>query len=171
MSTERSDQLYAHYLEAAQKFDYFVTGVSLALVGYLGQALHPANIGWNPATIELLSIVTLLGSAVSGLKRIETNVTLIGVSHRRLYEQEAAGSAASAALSGGAAINKSTGEVFSAAQLVYKARYYQVGAEVTKEKLDKLATESGRWYRVRNASLIVGLGLLILSRILPTFVR
>jgi len=170
MSTERSDRVHAQYLEALQKFDYFVAGLSLALVGYLGQAFQPTEIGWNSATIELLSIVLLLISAISGLKRIETNVTLLGVSHLRLYAQEVAGTAASAAATGGAAVNTSTGDFLSPDQLARDAQEHHAGAEIAKKKLDELTTKTMRWYRVRNTCLIGGLGLLVIARALPVFV-
>ena len=165
--TERSDQVHAQYVEAIQKYDYFVAGVSLALVGYLGRAFQPAHIGWNAATVELLSIVALLVSAISGLKRVETNVTLLATSHRRLYEQEAAGATASAAASGGMAINRSTGDVSSPAQLAQDAQSHYTFAQVADEACERLKTKTGRWYRVRNRSLWAGLVLLVLARTLP----
>ena len=165
MSIERSDRIYLTYLEASQKFDYFVAGVGLALVGYLGARFEAVPIGWNPSTIELGAIAALLASAVAGLKRIETNVTLLGVMHKRLYEEEAAGALTGAAGGGGPGLNKATGEVLSLAELLYKAKYHEVGAEVIAETLRELARWSVFWYRARNTLLLLGLGLLVLGRI------
>jgi hypothetical protein len=164
-STERSDNIYTQYLGALQKFDYFVAGVSLALISFLGSAFHATRIGWNPATIELSSLLTLLISAIAGLKRIETQFTLLAMMHRRLYEQEAAGSLVKASVGGGPALNESTGEVLSYSQLVYGSHYHRIGAEVAKEKLDELVDRSSVWYRVRNLTLILGVALLILARL------
>ena len=169
MSTERSDQAYQSYIEALQKFDYFIVGVSIALVGYLGAALRPIGLGWNPATIELAAIASMLLSAVAGLKRIEANVSLLGASQKRLYEQEAAGALKSAALQGGPALNKGTGEFLSPGDLLAKAQYHEVGAEVVAKHVGRLERWSGRWYRARDLFLVLGLALLVLARLLAAY--
>jgi hypothetical protein len=170
MSTERSDSIYVQYLGSVQKFDYFVAGVSLALMGFLGSRFQASRIGWNPATIELSSLLTLLVSAIAGLKRIESQFTLLAMMHRRLHEEEAAGSLAKASQAGGAALNESTGEILSYSQLVFGSQYHRIGAQVIKERLDKLANRSGEWYRVRNVTLILGVALLILARLSQAYV-
>jgi len=38
---KRSLIVFGHYREAEQKFEYFVTGVSVAACGYIAQTLRP----------------------------------------------------------------------------------------------------------------------------------
>jgi hypothetical protein len=170
MPTERSDSMYVQYLGAVQKFDYFVAGVSLALISYLGSTFHATRVGWNPTTVELASLLTLFVSAIAGLKRIETQFTLLGIMHRRLYAEEAAGSLAKASAGGGPALNESTGQVLSYPELVHQTYFHQLGAEVVKEKLDRMVVRSGAWYRVRNFALMLGVALLIAARLMAAYV-
>jgi hypothetical protein len=79
--------------------------------------------------MELASLLCLLLSAIAGLKRIETNVTLLGAMQKRLYQEEAAGSLTSAAMAGGPALNKSTGQVMWPGNLLSRAQYHKAGAE------------------------------------------
>ncbi len=170
MGTERSDKAYAAYVEASQKFDYFVVGLSVALVGYLGAGFRAVPLGWNPPTVELAAIAALLLSAIAGLKRIESNVTLLGTSQRRLWEQEAAGGMKSAAMGGGPALNKGTGQVLGSAQLITEAYRHQIVAEVMTRQLEQIAQQCDRWYRVRNFLLVFGLALLVLARLLVAYI-
>jgi len=170
VSTERSDRVYFSYLEASQRFDYFVVGASLALVGYLGSAYSPARLGWNSATIELAAIALLLFSAIAGLKRIETSLTLLAGMQRRLRAEETAGTMAGVATSGTPALNKATGEILWPADALEKAQRHKVGAEVIAKKLDSMPEWSGRWYRIRNLLLILGLALLVLARVSEPYI-
>ena len=171
MSDNRSDKLFASYLEASQRFDYFVVGAAVALVGYLGARFAAVRLGWNPATIELASLGSLLAAVVCGLKRIETYVEVMKLNQKRLLEEESVGSLTSAAASGAPALNHSTGEILGPGQLMYKAEYHKVGVEVLSEMLDKEAKWSGYWYRARDFFLVLGLLLLVLARVAQAYVE
>lgn len=170
MATERSDKVYESYLEAAQKFDYFVVSVSLALVGYLGAQFQPTNLGWNASAIELATLASLLLSGIAGLKRIETMVTHLAFMHTRLHQEEAAGETTDAAISGRPVLNRSTGDILWPGQLLAKAQYYKMGAQTAAEWLEKVAERGGRWYRTRNFLLFLGLTLLIASRLVVAYI-
>ena len=74
--TAGSDALFGQYLEAQQKFDYFVTGVAIAMVGFLGARFEPTAIAFNPSTVELGAIAALMASAWAGLKGPRKNNSL-----------------------------------------------------------------------------------------------
>jgi hypothetical protein len=170
MSTERSDRAYAAYVEALQKFDYFVVGVSLALVAYLGATLRAIPLGWNAPAIELAAIVSFLLSAIAGLKRVEAIVTLLGAMQKRLYEEEAAGALTKAAASGGPALNESTGQVMGAAALMFQAQYHRAGVGVITKHQESIGARSGFWYRSRDFFLVLGLALLVFARIIAAYI-
>jgi len=170
MPTERSDQVYAYYLEASQKFDYFVAGVSLAIVGYLGSTIQPARISLNASSLELFSLVLILVSAYCGIKRIEAAVVFLGLMHRRLYTEEAAGTMVGASSRGTVdMINESTGEVLSAAEAMWRAAAYGKARKEVKERLTERAASSGRWYLWRNGLLFGGLAGVIAARIFGAY--
>ncbi len=170
MATDRSDKVYEQWLAASQQFDYFVTGVSVALVGYLGAAFKASPLEWNASSVELASLVTLLASAFAGLKRVETTTALLKQMQARLYHEEAAGSATAAMLAGGQQYNQSTGQVRSQQELAVERELHLGMVTKLRPVLDDLAGEAGRWYRLRDFLLVLGLLFLIGSRIVAAYI-
>jgi hypothetical protein len=170
MATDRSDKVYDYWREAAQHFDYFITGVTGALTAYVGQTIKPHRIGLNPDSLELLVLIMLVGSVIAGFKRIETNVTVFRIMHQRLYNEEARGSLVSTS-QGAPVINKSTGDVLLPDQIIALAQHHQSQIEFARTKLDALTNTSMRYYNWRNLLLILGFMLLVASRILPAYLH
>ena len=168
MSTGRSDTLYAAHAAASEKFDYFITGATGALAGYIGQALHPTSIGFNPTTVELASVLVLLVSVAFGLKRIENVIQIIGVNHAALYHEESAG-ALGAALGPGPIFNEQTGDVLSSAEAAYLAQLHRGTSKDLRPKLKQLQARGTTYYHARNWCLVVGFLLLLTARILPAY--
>lgn len=169
MTKGRSEAAWHAWRESSDKFDYFVTGIALALVGYLGSELEPVRLGWNGSTLEVASVILFLGSAIAGLRRIETNVLLVGLMQRQLSHQERAGALTDAGLKAGLFINRATGEVFTGTQAQAGA---QASTELADELTPKLKREAGRserLYRWRNWLLVGGIVALIASRLAPAY--
>lgn len=164
-NNERSDRTYWSWLESATKFDYFVTGLAFALVGYLGADLE---VGVGLGLLEPIAAVLLLGSGVAGLKRIETTLQVLKFMHRRLAEEESAGALMGAGP--GTLLNHSTGEVLSPEEVRQKYVMHRAGVEVIGEKLERESDRSGFWYNVRNGLLVLGLLCLIASKVLPALI-
>jgi hypothetical protein len=59
------------YREASQRFEYFILGVSVALVAYGGKTLETEKLGINPYTLEVAALLLFTASVVVGFKRIE----------------------------------------------------------------------------------------------------
>jgi len=169
MSTDRSDTVYFRWLEASQKFDYFVAALCLALVSYLAGTLDALRLGIDAATVELASILSILGAGFCGLKRIEANVTLLGAMHRRLYLEESAGSLKGAAATGDVQLNIATGELWTPRESLQKAQTNQAAAGKTKHVEKKWGSKAQNWYRWRNRLLIGGLVALIGARVLAGY--
>jgi hypothetical protein len=172
MSTERSDRLYFSWRDAQDKFDYFVAGVSFALVAYLVPQLDAEHSAISSAAwIETAALASLLFGAYAGLKRLEATVTALGVNYDRLRAQESAGALSAAAISGSMVINRSTGEVMSSVSAFQRAASRFSAAESVNPQLDRWARKAERWYKLRNWGVMLGLGLLILARVLPAIVE
>jgi hypothetical protein len=169
MSTDRSDSVYRYWLEASQKFDYFVTGVCFALISYLAGTLKPGTIGLNSNTLLLVSILCLLGAAIAGLRRIEAHVTSLSLMHQRLYSEEKAGTLVSAASEGRSLINTKTGDVFGSDAAMLEALGVKKSIPNIEQNLNKWARLSMRRYKWRNRLLLVGLGGVILSRVVAGY--
>jgi hypothetical protein len=164
MATERSDAAYGHWLEASQKFDYFVVGGALALVSYLGSNNAASAIGWNPGTLQLASATVVLLSAACGLKKAQTHLALLGAMQRRLYLHEMAGAHAQIALKGIPQLNEATGAIVSPQEAAAKADIFAAEAVEAKGVETKLATETERVADWRDRLLILGLLVLVAAR-------
>ena len=70
MASDRS-QAFEHYRDASQRFEYFILGVSIALIAYAGQALPPQRIQANAYAIEVAGILLIICAVLIGLKRLE----------------------------------------------------------------------------------------------------
>src|SRR6266404_3603754 len=91
MSEKRSLIAFEHYREGQQRFEYFITGVSTALCAYVGQTLQPQKFGFNPYTLEVLSVGLVVASIILGFKRIERGILLNQLNHDRLHMAEVRG--------------------------------------------------------------------------------
>jgi hypothetical protein len=116
MSEKRSLIAFEHYREAEQRFEYFITGVSTALCAYVGQTLQPQKFGFNPYTLEVLSVGLIVASIVLSFIRIVNGIFLNQLNHDRLHNAEVRGELVLASLQKQPFINKLTGDVITPAQ-------------------------------------------------------
>src|SRR6266480_2363336 len=68
---ENYRQIFEHYRDASQRFEYFVLGVLVALVAYAGQALSPQKIGLNAYSLEIAGLLLIIAAIVLTFKRLE----------------------------------------------------------------------------------------------------
>lgn len=79
--SEATNLLFLHTREAAQRFEYFLLGISLALCAYIGQSVKPEKLGFSAYTVEILSIAVLIASIVAGFKRVEAMIATSSLNH------------------------------------------------------------------------------------------
>ena len=84
----RSLDMHRSYREAQFKFDNFVLVIILAVCAYLGQSNPYAKIGMNPETMYFLSLVTLVGAAYFGFRRIEYTIEIYKHNSLQLHVAE-----------------------------------------------------------------------------------
>lgn len=165
MSTERSDQLHHAATQAATNFDYFMAGLCTALLGYLIPTLKPGPLGWNPGTLEVGSVVLLLGASLSALKRLENTVLVLNLNAKMLYHQEMAGSLVDGSMGVNLLLNQSTGEMFSPKEAGLRASEHSRLGEAARELAYKAADSTLIWYQLRNWLFMASLVLLLVSRV------
>lgn len=166
MSERPSTQLIERHAESTRRFDYFVTGIALALVGWLGGRSgpivlsHPADIGY------LASLVCLLGAAFSGLKRIEASNTGVRLNALALIGEETAATRQRAVQGPGTLVDASTGAELEREEIKASIVEQLRLAKDARSLLEKTSEASRRWYRMRTWLLVAGLLLLIVGRLL-----
>jgi hypothetical protein len=168
LATERSDAVYGYWRDASEKFDYFVTGLTGALVAFIGERLQPTPLGPNAATVEVAALLLLIASVMVGFKRIEVVVTSFRLMYQRTYRQEARGALVSA-YQGGGLLNSSTGDVLSPVEIEHKVGVLEAETDAAEKHLEELAVSSASLYRWRNRLLLAGFLTLVASRILAAY--
>ncbi|HEV7473793.1 MAG TPA: hypothetical protein VGN90_07080 [Pyrinomonadaceae bacterium] len=165
--SERSIVAFEHYRDASQRFEYFILGVSGALCAYIGQHLTPHKIGLTPYTLELLSLLLLVGSVFVGFKRIEKIIVCHVLNHRLLYLNEERGQLVTN-FKGQPLVNASSGESFSAKATARRISELHESIPALQEQFDRAAVKGNTYYKVRNWLLAAGfLGLLISKILIP----
>lgn len=87
MTTERSLMAFEHYREAEQKFNYFITGLTVTLFAFLAKDFSPQALG-RPEYAEILALILLLMSIYFGFKRIDITILVFQLNHKYLDAQE-----------------------------------------------------------------------------------
>lgn len=120
----------------------------------------------NPS-VELAALALLVLSAVVGFKRIETAVHIFKLQANQLYAQEVAGSSV-VATQATMSVNTSTGELFTAAKLLGRAKSHADAATELEPKIQEAVRRATILYKARNWTLLLGFALLVAARILPS---
>ncbi|GLC25080.1 hypothetical protein [Roseisolibacter agri] len=170
MADERIDKIIDAWRQASEKFDYFLTGGTGALAAYVGQRIEPVRLGWNPTTFEVAALALLGASLYCGIKRIETMVEIYRVQALTLRAETSSQNFIRAAHTpGGEFIDSTTGRPTT------RDRVHAVGVEqgevakVGHQTADSKGKLAVRWYQARNATLFLGLAVLVAARILPAY--
>lgn len=166
MSHERSDKLHFAWQEAAQRFDYFLAGVSAALVAYVGQSLTVQAFGWNGPTIEVGAVVCFCGAFYAGAKRIEAMNYSQLTSIEQHYHIESASSKEKAAGESDFLKDLVSGQVYLPDGLIDEAKEHRAIAAKSATKGQEAQKWGLRFYKWRNWLLLAGFSLLAAARVL-----
>jgi hypothetical protein len=168
MAGEHSAKAYDYWRQASEKFDYFVTGLSGALVAYIGQTIEPHRIGLSAESAELAALGLLAASVVAGFKRIETNVTFLSIMQKDAKNDETKNELRS--ISGHAlVVDLASGLPLSPGEIAARITKHEVVSKAAEEKLDELKAQSVSWYRWRNRLLMAGFAALVIAKLLPAY--
>ena len=161
---ERSLIAYDYWKESSQKFDYFITGLTGALVAFVAERYSPERVGWSPKSLELLSILILVGSVVAGFKRIEYNVESFKMMSQKLDALENLGSLTES-MSSAPVLNVLTGEILTLTDMESRKAHYSQVISLSQSRLQTWTKRSLKAYKLRNYLLIVGFLAIIGSKI------
>jgi hypothetical protein len=171
MTTERSDKVYENWRQAAERFDYFILGVTGALCAFVAQAYKPAKLGCNPSSLELLALMLLVFAAIAGFRRVEQVIFLNLLNHNFLRRNEERGTLVSKSLPGGMPlVNSSTGEVIAPSQIPARVEALSKDLPALQTKIEEVKASAHRWYKVRNWLILAGFVLLVSAKVLSAYV-
>jgi len=165
MAENGSVRAYEAWRDAAQRFDYFTTGISTAVLGYLVPQLQPARIGCSPETLELLALLVLVGSVFAGFKRIEGSVHLLRLGHSRLAHVENANALTAAVGEQVPLYSRETGKLVASEKIMEMVNAHGELVGTVKNLETKVSNRVRLWYSARYYLLIGGFLLLLAARV------
>jgi hypothetical protein len=168
MSEQRSIIAFEHYREGEQRFEYFITGISTALCAYVGQTLQPQKFGFNPYTLEVLSLALVVASIIFGFKRIEIGIWLHQLNHALLHMGEVRGTLIS---NPQGFINELTGDVLTPEEISNRIAQINKDLPTAQRKIKIAKGKILKYYHWRNWLLLCGFLGLFISKILVPYVN
>jgi hypothetical protein len=160
---------FATWNEATQKFDYFMAGLSGAIVAFVGQSFVPHRLGFNPSTLELLALVLLIASFWCAIKRIEIYTDFLRLTLQRDHFEDKAIILRTNSHVG--EVKKiENGEVVSQEEKKQLDKENITKANMAQEKLESQASKASKYYSLRNYLIIAGFVLLLISRVSSVYV-
>jgi hypothetical protein len=163
------DQAFARALQVTEKFDYFVAGIAIALVAYIGQNFEASEMNVGNA-LEFAALVAFFVSSFSGVFRLEGLVESVDQNFGKTRS---------------GTLCLAYGEGLRRAQAPDPEEMYVEGTKVPFEEISArleaerakmqaaearmavIRNQTGSCRKVRDWALILGLGLLVLGRSTP----
>lgn len=162
-----ADTLFHHTRASAQKFEYFLLAITLALLAYEGKTLAPEKLGLNAYTIQVSALLLLVMSVIAGFRHIECMIATSAVNHDVLTAQIKR----SRLVKGDFMYESFTGKELTADERE-TASFQLRGVEDRLTKgLNDWIIKSYRWNRIRMSLLIVGFVLLISAKVLEPYLK
>jgi hypothetical protein len=165
MSTERSDKVHSQWRDSAEKFDYFILGITCALCAFISQTYKPERVGLNAGTLELLALLILVLAVVAGFRRIERTLLATAINHRVLHAYEARGGIVAKLPEGRTLLNEATGEVFPPGAAVRRVAELTKSIQHFEAQLGPVQEAAQVKYHLRNALTLVGFLCLLGARV------
>ena len=168
MSDTRSDRVHALWFESSARFDYYLTGLSVALIAYWGKNLSPPTAAISRDSLLAVALLVLLVSVLLGLLRMEKDIRATGLNFEHLYLSEQAQILESASTQGPVLHDMVHGADQTPAQVKLRAERYRSASKQEERRAASLALAAQRLYMWRGRTLAAGLLLAIASRLWPT---
>jgi hypothetical protein len=160
-----TDKLFYHTRESAQKFEYYLLGVTVVVLGYEGKMIIPERLGANSYTIEIIGIFILVLSVVAGFRHIESMIATSSLNHEILSRESKRARLAK---------GKFAYENFTGKELTIEEKeraLFELRNQVDRltPALEGWIVSSYRWNRVRMWLLLAGFVALLAAKILKPY--
>lgn len=166
---QRSLLAYSRYRDEASKLDHAVLAVIAAVTAYGAQAISPRPLAWalNAYNIELASLMALLVALFFAFKRVEMVVEVLRLNADCLHVLERRGQAMKLVQTPTPepTLNIATGDIYTLEEATAEAQTMDRKAQELRPLIEKRQNAALLWYKVRNRFFLLGLALLVASRI------
>lgn len=167
-SEKRSLIVHENSRQSGDRFDEFVTALTVGLIAYQGQHTTITVFGVNEETGQLFGLGLPLVTALAGLARMESKVLLLQLNAKVLDARERAGAMMSA-YQGATPIvhNSASGDLYERAKLPQHIEAAKKAADAYQAQYDKLEDRPYIAYKIRNALFLAGTAALAVAKLLP----
>jgi hypothetical protein len=157
-------EAWKSWKQAQQKYDYFMVGLSAALFAYLGAKFAPEPLSFSQNTFELLSLAFLLISIVTGILRLESDLSIQSTNLRKIEAQEKLDAVNKILNFPGRNMDLDTGNEISSIEALERQKVLREFVSKAGKGLDKIGKKSEKLFFARNISLLLALAFLIISK-------
>jgi hypothetical protein len=166
---QEAERAYERWLQAAIRYDYYITAVVAALLGFIANSYHPQRITSLVQMFDPLSIAVLVWAFLSGASAIEALIISLRFQSIRKLKQSIIEQIRPALDGSQGILNASTGEILDAAGA--QRQVLATRSEISAlDKADQAALEKGtRHYHRRRRLLTIGFLLLVAGRLLTPY--
>jgi hypothetical protein len=160
---------YEHYQDASQRFEYFIIGISVALVAYAGEKLEPQRLAVSPYMCEVIAIALIIASVVLSFLRMEKIILFHGKNIQILDFEERRGIMQRFLLKGEPQVNTESGELWKPEDMKKQISEFDRVIPELKKHAEHVNAEIAKLYSWRNFLLAVGFGALFIAKILTPY--
>lgn len=157
-------EAWKSWKQAQQKYDYFMVGLSTALFAYIGAKFAPEPLSFLQNTFEMLSLTFLLISIITGILRLESDLSIQSINLKKIEAQEKLDAVNKILNIPGRSMNSDTGNEITSFEALKRQSELKEFVSRAGKGLDKIGRKSEKLFSVRNLTLFFALLLLIVSK-------
>lgn len=167
MSEQRADWVFGKWFDTAIQFDYFATGMCLAMLGFVATHLPTPLFTGIRGGAALVATLMLVAAIICGVKRAESMVLLIHTTAQRVYLEHM-----SMTLNEGILANKPVsdtllGLVISKAQAEHMVDQNRMTIVEIKKDEQEIGDRAALLYRTRSVLAVIALFAILLYQAIP----
>ena len=151
--------MFHSYYKSSEQFDYFMLGLTCAIVAYLAQNVPVSRFNSASYDIYLIAIIALLSAVFCGFRRIEIANVCKRLNAKTLHLAEKRGrlkEALNNVTPGCSILNAETGETHTVAQMMEMIDEISRSLPKGETALKNQQSRSHRYYKMRNQLFFVG---------------
>ena len=168
VAAQRTPAAYEEYRQAAQRFEYFILGISVALIAFVGKTLEPQKLGFSAYTLEVVAVAILVASTIIGFIKVRQMVFLSQCNQEKLHLEERSGILLST-IQSGPFLNALSGEYWTEADVKKEVTNISKVLPHRIQQLEQISSRIGTLDRWRNALLLCGFVCLLAAKILQPY--
>lgn len=167
--SDQSLEIWKNLKQSQLRYEYYIIGLAAALFAYLGSSFKPEALSVSQNSFELLSLIALFFTVVTGLFRLENDLSAQATKLEQQNAQSRLDVLNKVSMCSGRVNNVDAGEELNKEDVEKQQQRLKEFIASANEGL-KILNNRTIWYlRVRNFSLFFGFFFLVVSKLISFF--